>query len=322
MRPHSTFSTLTVLMIVLVLLAGAGLMPTTARGDIFIVNWNSGRASEYTNDGVPVNTSLVTGLTNPPTCVVAGSNLFVNNYGANKIGQYVLGSTPGTVTFSAPSLVTGLSQPRGIAVSGSTLYVASWTNTTDGKIGKYVLGATPGTLDSSTPSFISGLSGGPNAIAVNGTNVFVQNNLTGVIGEYDLTGAPVAPSLITVPNSQCLALSGSDLYVASYSGGTFTIGKYTLGATPGTIASFNPSLITGSGGPMAISVCGSSIYMDWYAGTRVMEYTTSGDLVNANLITGLSGADGIYVTPEPSSLALLGLSTAGLLLRRRKLGRQ
>ena len=45
--------------------AGAGLMPATAHGQIFVTNGAAGTIGEYTTSGATVNASLVSGLNGP-----------------------------------------------------------------------------------------------------------------------------------------------------------------------------------------------------------------------------------------------------------------
>ena len=57
-----------------------------------------------------------------------------------------------------------------------------------------------------------------------------------------------------------------------------------------------------------------------YFGNKVSEYTTSGSVVNASLITGLSNPLGIAIAadaPEPGTLALLGLGLAVFAIRKK-----
>jgi uncharacterized delta-60 repeat protein len=142
-------------------------------------------------------------------------------------------------------------------------------------------------------------------VAVSASNLFVSNYYAGTIGEYSLSGATINASLVTGLNSGgigpfAIAVSGNQLFVANGDGGSpgtlGTIGEYTLGATPGTIASSIPRLVTGLADPGGIAVSGSNLFITDYANGVVGEYTTSGATVNAALVTGL-------VTPEAIAIS-------------------
>ena len=71
------------------------------------------------NTGAVINASLVTGL-NATGLAIVGNDLFVDNSGVG-VGEYTLGSTPGTLTASNPSLITGQNATSwGIAVVAQT----------------------------------------------------------------------------------------------------------------------------------------------------------------------------------------------------------
>jgi len=286
-----------------------------AHAEFWVTNWTSGTVGEYTSTGGTVNAAEITGLNNPAPIAVNGSTVLVVSFGSGTLGAYQVSN--GAVINSTPALITGLNQPRGITAANGTFYVTSWTTNSDGKVGKYTLGS-PITLGSSNPTFLSGLSGGPNGVGVTGNRLFVENATSGVVAEYDATtGAAVNTSLLTIPGSQGFALSGNDLYVTSFNSGSYTVGKYLLGGSPGTISTVNSSLITGSGGPMAIAVDGSDLFLDSFGGNKVLRYDTSGTLLSSNLVGTLGGSVGL-ATPEPASLALLGIGAGALLLRRKR----
>jgi uncharacterized delta-60 repeat protein len=90
------------------------------------------------------------------------------------------------------------------------------------------------------------------------------------------------------------------LFVACGDGGSpgtsGVVGEYTLGATPGTITSSNPDLITGLADPGGVAVSGSDLYVVDYANEVVGEYTTSGQTVNASLVSGLQQPEAVVVS--------------------------
>ena len=72
-------------------------------------------------------------------------------------------------------------------------------------------------------------------------------------------------------------------------------------------------------GPWGIAVDGSDLFVVNNGNGTIGEYTTSGAVVNASLISGLNDPMGIaIVVPELSSLTLLGLALAGLVFCARR----
>jgi hypothetical protein len=107
-----------------------------------------------------------------------------------------------------------------------------------------------------------------------------------------------------------IAVSGSDLFVANYSGNT--IGEYTTSG-----ATVNASLVSGLNGPWGIAVSGSDLFVTSASDGTIGEYTTSGATVNAALISGLNDPFGIaVVVPEPATGSLLLITGLGMLMRR------
>ena len=165
----------------------------------------------------------------------------------------------------------------------STNYMTSWTNS----------GAVAITGATASPTLVSGLNA-PDGIAVSGANLWVVNNGSGTIGEYNAaTGATVnarsSPGLgLGAPGA--IAVSGANLWVAN-SGGT--IGEYS--ATTG--ATVNASLVSGLSGPTAIAVSGANLFVTNFGSGTIGEYNaTTGAPVNASLVSGLNAPDGIAVS--------------------------
>jgi hypothetical protein len=70
----------------------------------------------------------------------------------------------------------------------------------------------------------------------------------------------------------------------------------------------NASLVSGLDYPGAVAISGSDLFVTNWGNGTIGEYTTSGTVESASLVSGLSQPVGIAVTqgvPEPSSLALL-----------------
>jgi uncharacterized delta-60 repeat protein len=175
------------------------------------------------------------------------------------------------------------------------------TDQNAGTIGEYTTAGVP-----VNASLISGLDANTYAsIALSGPDVFVSNYFDGTIGEYTSSGGVVNANLVTGLQTGLIGpfgitVSGSELFVANGDGGSLgtngTIGEYTLGDTPGTIASSNPTLVTGLADPGSVVVSGSDLFITDYARGVVGEYTTSGQTVNATLVSGLSLPEAVAVS--------------------------
>ena len=83
----------------------------------------------------------------------------------------------------------------------------------------------------------------------------------------------------------------------------------------------NEKLIDNLDGPQNLVLSGSNLYVLEIGSNRIGQYTTSGQTVNAALVTGLTAAQNLTVVPEPSTvvMALAGLACGGYsMFRRRK----
>jgi hypothetical protein len=72
--------------------------------------------------------------------------------------------------------------------------------------------------------------------------------------------------------------------------------------------------------PIGIAIFGDDLFVVSAVKGTVGEYTTSGGMVNASLISGLVAPHGIAIgpVPEPSSGALAGLGAVAFWLRFRR----
>ena len=121
--------------------------------------------------------------------------------------------------------------------------------------------------------------------------MFVLNQNTNTIGEYTTSGTTVNASLVTgLSFPQGIAVSGGDLFVENFVGGT--VGEYN--ATTGAV--INAALVTGLINPYGIAVSGGDLFVANYYNATVGEYTTSGATVNASLVTGLIGPYGLALS--------------------------
>lgn len=217
--------------IVLAASAGASLMPEAAHGQIYVTNVGTNSIGEYDLDGTIVNPSLVSGLDDPWSLAVSGSNIFVTNGGSGTIGEY---TTAGGIV--STSLVLGLNSPNAIAVSGSNFYVINGAN---GVIGEYTTSGVP-----VNASLVQGFAD-PWGIAMSGSNLLVTNDNdpnypNGTVNEYNAGGGRVNVPLVSgLDRPTGIAVSGSELFVANFYSGT--IGEYS--ATDGSVV--DASLVTG-----------------------------------------------------------------------------
>lgn len=281
---------------------------------LYVTNYDSGTIGSYdlANNGAALNTSLISGLTNPYGLTIADSTLYVTSNNS-RIGQYDLTDLANN---SNPTFITA-AYPYSVAVSGSNLYAI-----VNGRIAKY---------DLTNPANFNGyfiyLVDQPRSLAISGSTLYLADLTMGRVGSYDLSnnGATINADLISAVNADRLAISGSILYLSYTFGGYSRIGRYDL--TDLTNNS-NPYYIyvpdTGSVGGLA--VYGSTLYVSNYGAGTIDAY----DISDANtggskttFITGLSGPQNIVVgsaVPEPSTYALLvgvGVLAIAALRRRR-----
>jgi hypothetical protein len=148
----------------------------------------------------------------------------------------------------------------------------------------------------------------PVSIAVVGSYLFVLDQHNGTIGKYTTSGETVNASLVTglsnPNNPQAMAVSGTTIFVLDDGG--YKIGEYTTSGT-----TVNASLVYLPNGSTGIAVSGTDLFIvspgTWSINTglynpgssSISEYTTSGALVSASL-----------VTPVCSSAQIGGLSIA------------
>jgi len=259
-----------------------------------VITSTNGTLAEYSSTGAVINPGVVTGLDAPSNVATDGVNLFISE-STGTVAEY----TPTGGLVSA-SLIAGLKPTvTRIAISGSSLFVSSFS----GAIGEY---STSGAAVNA--SLISAYY--PNFIASMGSNVFVADG-SGKVSMYDNTGALISKAFTT---GSLLATSGSDLFVLHGDG---TIGEYQT--SNGVVNAVNEHLISGLSGSYyyGMAVSGTNLYVsNWLTGT-VSEYSTvTGNVINANFITGLTAPYGLVVAtvPEPASGEMLIVGVLGLMV--------
>jgi hypothetical protein len=280
--------------------------PSLVLANLFVVDTGTmtprtGTIGEYTNSGVPINASLISGLNEPRYIAVSGGFIYVSTADGT-IGKYT--TSGATVN---PSLITGLNGPLDLVVSGNHLFVG---NNFGGTVGEYTTsGATV------NASLISGLDR-PTGLALSGTKLFVSGTLG--VGEYTTSGAVINPHLIPdlggALHGTDITLSGSNLLVEYYNGDGLFVGKY---GTDGSVV--NSELLTlFNQTDQGIAASGTDLFV--VEDNAVVEYTTSGTLVSNPLIGGLTNGIPIGITvsggasvPETLSSFWLALTAAALL---------
>jgi len=309
-----SFARLPRLAFVALAVACVGAAAGVARGQIFVSDWSSGKVGEWTTSGSSVNSSLITGLSEPNGIAASGGYLYVVNKQANTIGKYTMSGQVVDASF-----ITGLSGPTQLIASGTSLYVMNTSNTT---IGKY---STAGQTVSS--AFITLTQSFPYSMALSGTSLFVvaqsqgsHSHSNSFVVQYSASNGTFLGDVIPEvpggpPGFYGLAASETSLYLSFY----FTNGYISEYTTAGSLV--NAKLIDNLVGPQNLVLSETDLYVLEIGSNRIGQYTTSGQTVNAALVTGLSDPQNLAVVPEPSTyaMALAGLAFGGYsMFRRRK----
>lgn len=286
-------------------------------------NFVSGSIGEYSNSGVPLKPSLISGLGIVQDITISDNTLYVltiapgTNGAAYGVGAYTTSGqpiNPSLISRVAPSLETATA----IAVSGNSIFIGTTAN--NGTVEQYTTSGTlvnPALITELWPDFaVLG------DMAISGGNLFVSSVRFGphdTVGEYSLTGAPINPALISFSNgfASALAVSGSNIYVRNSTNqeerGVDTIAEYTSSG-----ALVNPAFISGLTDPFAIAISGSDIFVGEanLGSPKVGKYTLSGEPIDASLITGVGPAIAVTesVANVPDSFATLWLALPALAL--------
>ena len=287
-----------------IVLAICALPLSTRAGEIYVASVNgfgagAGTVAKFSTSGTTISNPLVSALDSPWAVAVSGADLYVANDNTGVVGKY---TTSGGIQNA--SFITGAGGPTGLAVNGTHLYVSDSISNT---IKDY---STSGTLLNG--SFITSVNG-PWQVTVSGSFIYVANMGNGTVGKYTTAGVPVNTSLISGLNEVtgvAASADGSQLFVATQGDGK--IGEYD--ATSG--AAINATLITQLT-PESLVVVGTNLYAANFQGF-VAQYTTSGAVVDTQLISGLNGPIGLAVVPEPTACTALFAVASTLALRRRR----
>ncbi len=198
------------------------------------------------------------------------AELFVTGAGGTSVRSY----DPFTGALRKANFTPGTLDTSGCLVAGPYLFVSEAS-----RIQRFnaATGATAGGV------LITGLSSG-HQMAVSGSDLFVANFGSGVIGKYTTSGTTVNASFITgLSGPFFLAISGTDLYVSNYSGNS--IGRYKV--VDGSVV--NASFITGLSSPAGLVIDNGVLYVVNSGSGGVATYDAeTGALIDGSFITGLS----------------------------------
>lgn len=249
--------------------------PLVTNGELFVSNAGSFADGDitigkYDLSGIPVDPTLVTDSNVAFGMALYGDSLFTSNNNLGTISQYT--ASGASVN---PAFITGLQGPVGIAVDGDTLYVLTDQNQTIGTYNAVTGEAINASL--ATVSF------GPRHLAVSEGFMYVTFGTDGNVGKYDaVTGAAVNATLITgLDHPTGIAASGGSVFVGNEGDGV--VGKFDA-VTGQEDFSFD---VSGAGTIEDVQVLDGNLYVVDFGGT-IRKYTTSGDVVNAALVTGLN----------------------------------
>jgi hypothetical protein len=209
-----------------------------------------------------------------------GAALYVGTAGAGAdIGEYDA-TTGATINANFISSVNAT-----LLLSGNSLIVGTFNNASNGALPSY--DASTGSLVNS--SFITTLGAGGNGFAQSGSVIYASSINPSTMGTYDAaTGAALNAAFISGSGAGGIAVSGTNLFWRRTSG----IAEYD--AISGAPINLTFASLPGGGTtPYSIAIQGNTIYVGTRAGQsgQISEYdATTGALIDANFITGLTGS--------------------------------
>ena len=214
----------------------------------------------------PTGNNIVSGLSSLSDIVYYNGNIYVSNYGGNKIGRYSLATQTYTSAF-----VNTSTNPYGIDVSNGNIYVAC--NSGVIQIFSVYTGSAYGNV--TVPSNTSGLT-------IMGNFIYTSNNGTNTINIYGLTPSVSLVSSITTVTSYNKYLSSynGNLYVcAPFESGN--VGRYTLATNGLSVTASNASFITGLSQPVKTTFLNNILYIGQNTG-NIAKYSLTGTVYDKN----------------------------------------
>jgi hypothetical protein len=201
--------------------------------------------------------------------------------GSAYVNSYTLDGTP----IASPLAHVQAGDLEGIAVYGNNLYTADRYS---GTVGDYNV-STGQPIDT---SYITLPFAGSYGIGAANGILYVTNNST--LYAFDITGPPVALWTVSgLGTTAGLTITGGHVFVIN--GDESNGGIAEINALTGAVES--PHLVTGLYDTFGITTDGTYLYTSSYAGGTISKFTLSGQIVNANLVTGIpDGANGLAVT--------------------------
>lgn len=130
--------------------------------------------------------------------------------------------------------------------------------------------------------------------------MYVANQANAVIGEYTTSGSLVN-AITTTGTPPDVSVSGDDIFIPSPVSG---ISEYN--SSGALVNSFSTAAST-----YDIAISGNDMFIPSVASGNISEYTLSGQLVNASLITGLDVPEGVAILGNDLYVVNNGSDTVG-----------
>ncbi|ULM99889.1 hypothetical protein L8956_26590 (plasmid) [Peribacillus frigoritolerans] len=193
--------------------------------------------------------------------------LYVSNVDDNTVEIYDI-SNPATPAHITQFGAVDLTQPRGMAIIGTTLYV---TNFNGASVEIYDI--TIPTAPVRITEINGGNLGGPNFLAITGTTLYVSSTAD-VVDIYDISN-PTAPVHVTdfgAAGNSDMAITGTTLYLANFSGNTVAIYDITNPIAPVLVTQFNGLNLQQ---PTGLAITGTTLYVTNQSDVNVDIYDIS-----------------------------------------------